>query len=685
MNTLMAAQKTEPIMSDKNHADFGKGATGRALDELCINTIRTLTIDAVQKAESGHPGLPMGCADFAYILWTKYLKHNPANPSWKDRDRFVLSAGHGSMLLYSLLHLCGYESVSLDEIKNFRQWGSHTPGHPEHEVPGVETTTGPLGQGAGNAVGIAIGEAWQRAVFGEVADHHTYAIVSDGDLMEGVAAEAASLAGHLGLNRLIFFYDDNQVSIEGKTELAYSDDVASRFRGYRWNVISIDGQDHDQIVKALDAARAEKQRPTIIIGKTVIGYGSPKLQGTPKAHSDAFGVEEVAATKRNLGWPDDAFFLVPDSVRARFAEVKTKGIQAEAEWKKRFDSWARANPDRAAAWDACWEKKIPADLEKQMPKFDPAKPDATRNAGGKVVELLFKTVPAFIGGSADLAPSTKTWIKEYGSFEKETPSGRNLHFGVREHGMGAILNGLAYHGGFIPFGSTFFVFSDYMRPAMRLAALGRLQVIYVFTHDSIFVGEDGPTHEPVEQAASLRAMPNMTVIRPGDSAETAYAWIAALNNRQGPTSLLLTRQNLPQIDRTRYGKAADLLKGAYVLAGAPDEKILFLATGSEVHLALAAHEKLLAEGIGSRVVAMPSWELFEKQDRKYKDSVIPPSLKKRIAVEAGAALGWDRYMGPEGVFIGMTRFGASAPYKVNAEKFGFTVENVLARARQLLG
>ncbi len=683
METVMGQEKA--AMGEMKHPEFGRGLTGQALDQLCINTIRTLTIDAVQKAESGHPGLPMGCADFAYILWTRFLKHNPANPFWKDRDRFVLSAGHGSMLLYALLHLCGYESVSLDDIKQFRQWGSKTPGHPEHrDTPGVETTTGPLGQGVGNSVGIAIAEAWQRAVFGKIVDHYTYAIVSDGDLMEGVAAESVSLAGHLGLGRLIFFYDDNQVTIEGKTELAYSDDVAGRFKGYHWHVLQIDGHDHDQIVKALDAARAEKERPTIIIGKTTIGFGSPKFQGTPKAHSDAFGPEEVAATKRNLGWPEDAFFLVPDAVRKHFDEVKKKGVLAEAGWVKRLDAWATANPDRASQWEKCWDKAVPADLEKQMPKFDISKPEATRNSGGKVLELLFKTIPSLIGGSADLAPSTKTWIKEFGSFEKETPSGRNLHFGVREHGMGAILNGLAYHGGFIPFGSTFFIFTDYMRPAMRLAALGHLQVIYVLTHDSIFVGEDGPTHEPVEHIASFRAMPNMTVIRPSDSNETGYAWIAALNNREGPTCLLLTRQNVPVIDQTRYGKAEGLLKGAYVLAGAPEEQILFLATGSEVHLALQAHEQLKAGGIGSRVVAMPSWELFEKQDQKYRDGVIPPALKKRLAIEAGVALGWERYLGAGGTFIGMSRFGASAPYKVNAEKFGFTLENVLARAKQLL-
>lgn len=683
METLIESEKA--AMSGTKHAEFGKGATGKALDELCINTIRTLTIDAVQKAESGHPGLPMGCADFAYILWTRFLKHNPANPEWKDRDRFVLSAGHGSMLLYSLLHLCGYKSVSLDDIKQFRQWGSRTPGHPEHEdTPGVETTTGPLGQGAGNAVGIAIAEAWQRAVFGEVADHYTYAIVSDGDLMEGVAAEAVSLAGHLGLGRLIFFYDDNEVTIEGKTDLAYSDDVAKRFEGYKWQVLKIDGQDHDQIVKAIEAAKADGDRPTIIIGRTTIGFGSPKLQGTPKAHSDAFGAEEVAATKRNLGWPEDAFFLVPDAVRTRFADVKAAGARAEAEWQKRFDAWAKAAPDRAQLWNDCWDKKVPSDLVRLMPKFDPAKPDATRNAGGKVLEVLFKAVPSLMGGSADLAPSTKTWVKEFGSFQKATPSGRNLHFGVREHGMAAILNGLAYHGGFIPFGATFFVFSDFMRPAMRLAALGHLQVIYVFTHDSIFVGEDGPTHEPIEQIASLRAMPNMTVIRPSDSNETACAWIAALNNRKGPTCLLLTRQNLPVIDQARYGKADGLFKGAYVLASSPDEKILFMATGSEVHLVLEAHEKLKAEGIGSRVVAMPSWELFEKQDEAYRNSVIPPALRKRLAVEAGVSLGWDRYLGPDGRFVGMSRFGASAPYKVNAEKFGFTVDNVLTQARKLL-
>jgi transketolase len=662
------------------------------IESLVPKTLATLAVDAVQKAESGHCGLPMGCADFAFVLWTKYMKFNPANPHWANRDRFVLSAGHGSMLIYSLLHLTGFEKMTLDQLKNFRQWGSLTPGHPEsHETEGVEVTTGPLGQGTGNSVGLAMAQKHYAATFNTpelpISDHKVYAIVSDGDLQEGISHEAAALAGHLGLDNLVWFYDDNSVSIEGMTSLSYSDDVPSRFKGYHWHVISINGNDQTQIDAALKEALATKGQPTIIIGKTVIGKGSPKLQGTPKAHSDAFGPEEVAATKRNLGWPEDAQFLVPERVKAFFAEKRKVWAKEEADWNKLFADYTAKNPEKAQLWKDFLAKKLPSDLASLLPKYGPEKQIATRNAGGEILKVLFGAVPNLIGGSADLAPSTKTWIKEFGSFEKGNYGGRNFHFGIREHGMGAICAGIGYYGGLIPFGSTFFVFTDYMRPPIRLAAISGIQTIYVFTHDSICVGEDGPTHEPVEHLATIRAIPRAIDFRPSDANEAGYAWIAALEHKHEPTCIMLTRQNIQVFDRTKTSPAAGALKGGYTLwdskAGATPE-IILIGTGSETQLAYQAGEKLAAEGKNVRVVSLPSWALFEKQTQEYRDSVLPPAVTKRIAVEAGIRLGWERYTTTGGKFVGVDKYGASAPYQRILKEYGITVEHVLEVAKSLL-
>jgi transketolase len=659
------------------------------IEKLVVNTIKTLTIDAIEKAKSGHPGLPLGCADFAFVLWTQFLKFNPANPKWHDRDRFVLSAGHGSMLLYALLHLSGFKQVTLDQIKNFRQWGSHTPGHPESfETEGVEVTTGPLGQGAGNSVGMAMAQKFYAATFNTpeftVSDNRVYAIVSDGDLQEGISHEAAALAGHLGLDNLVWFYDDNQVSIEGKTDLAYSDDVPSRFKGYHWHVISIDGHDHAQIQSALKEARATSGRPTIIIGKTIIGQGSPKLQGTPKAHADAFGPEEVAATKRNLGWPEDAQFLVPARVTEFFDKKQKEWAKLEDDWNALFKKYAQKHPEKAQLWADFLSKKLPSNLEKILPVFAVDKPQATRASGGDVLKVLLAAVPNLVGGSADLAPSTKTWIKEAGSFQKGAYSGRNFHFGIREHGMGAAMAGMGYYGGLIPFGSTFFVFTDYMRPPIRLSGLSRIQGIYIMTHDSVFVGEDGPTHQPVEQLATVRAMPNVSLIRPADANETSYAWLAALRKQDGPTVLCFTRQNVPVLDRAKCAPASGVLKGAYTLyetKPGQTPEIILIGTGSEVAICFEAAIKLGAEGRAIRVVSMPSWDLFEAQPQTYKDSVLPPQIKRRIVVEAGISMGWERYIGPEGKMISRDHYGASAPYERLAKEFGFTAENVVSVAR----
>ncbi len=665
--------------------------TGPDLDTLCVNTLRFLAADAVQKAKSGHPGMPMGAAPMAYVLWSRFLRHNPADPAWPDRDRFVLSAGHGSMLLYGLLHLTGYD-LPMGEIERFRQWGSRTPGHPEfHLTPGVEATTGPLGQGVANAVGMAIAERHLAARFNQpghaIVDHHTYGICSDGDLMEGVAAEAVSLAGHLGLGRLILLYDDNQVSLAGKAALSFSEDVPRRFQGYGWHTeIVPDGNDLEAIDKAIRGALAEQDRPSLICVRTVIGYGAPKKAGTHEAHGEPLGEAELRGAKQALGWPLEPPLLVPDAARARFREALARGARWQGEWQARVDAWAKAHPDLAAQWRDGQTGTLAPGWDAALPAFAPDTPTATRDASGAVLATVSPRLPALIGGDADLAPSTRTLVKGAGSFLKGSYAGRHLHFGVREHGMGGICNGLAYHGGLLVFCGTFFNFSDYMRPAVRLAALSGLPVIYVWTHDSIALGEDGPTHQPVEQLASLRAMPNLVVIRPADANETVVAWTVALRRRHGPTALVLTRQKVPVLDRAVYAPAEGLARGAYVLADAPGGRpeLILIGTGSEVALVVAAHAALVAEGVRARVVSMPSWELFQAQPADYRESVLPPAGGRRLAVEAAVTFGWERWIGPEGAILGLDRFGASAPGEATMRELGFSVEHVLARARALL-
>jgi len=663
------------------------------LDQLCINTLRTLAMDAVQKANSGHPGMPMGAAPMAYILWTRFLKHNPANPHWPNRDRFVLSAGHGSMLLYGLLHLTGYD-LPLEELRNFRQWGSRTPGHPEHGLtPGVETTTGPLGQGFANGVGMAIAERFLAEHFNRpghtVVDHTTYAIVSDGDLMEGVASEAASLAGHLGLGKLIYLYDDNHISIEGSTDLAFTEDVECRFQAYGWHVQRVDyGNDLAAITAAIEAAQATTEQPSLIMVHTHIAYGSPGKQDTAEAHGAPLGEEEVRRTKENLGWPTEPPFYIPDEVLLRFREAVDRGQAWEAEWQARFETYAAEYPQLAAEWQTAMNGQLRAGWDADLPDFVPADgPLATRKASGQVLNAIAPYLPTLLGGSADLAPSNKTLLEEYESIKDDDFSGRNLHFGVREHAMGSITNGMALHGGLIPYTGTFLIFSDYMRPPIRLAAMMGLPVVFIFTHDSVWLGEDGPTHQPIEQLAALRAIPNLIVLRPADAAETVEAWRVALEHRDGPVALALTRQKLPVLDRTELADADGVARGAYVLADAEGERpdILLIATGSEVYLALEAREQLAEQGVEARVVSMPSWELFDQQPQAYRDQVLPPTVTARLAIEAGVPQGWHRYVGSAGELIGLDRFGASAPYKVLMEKFGFTVENIASRALALLG
>jgi transketolase len=656
------------------------------LEQLSVNTIRTLSIDGVQKANSGHPGMPMGMADAAYVLWTKFLKHHPADPSWPDRDRFVLSAGHGSMLLYSLLHLTGYD-LSLEQLKQFRQWDSQTPGHPEFgHAPGVETTTGPLGQGFATGVGMAIAERMLAEEFNrpgfEIVDHNTYAIVSDGDLMEGVSHEAASLAGHLGLGKLIYLYDDNRITIEGETDLTFSEDVRERFNSYGWFVLAADGHDREAVAQAIRQAQAETERPSIIICRTIIGFGSPNKQDTAGVHGSPLGDAEVRLTKEALGWPVDAQFLIPDLVLAHFRAALEKGAASQLAWESLFSGYADAYPHLADEWRRRIAGDLPESWEEALPQFEPGDgPVATRAAGGKIMNAIAPSVPELAGGSADLHPSTKTYLNSYPAMQKEVPGGRNLHFGIREHAMGAIMNGMALHGGLRPYGSTFLVFADYMRPSIRLAALMSLPVVYVFTHDSIFVGEDGPTHQPVEQAASLRVIPNLTVIRPADARETAGAWRRILEHRQGPVALLLSRQKLPVLDQA---KPEAVEKGAYVIADVEAPQIILIASGSEVSLALEAQAHLLEEGIRARVVSMPSWELFDAQPQEYRDTVLPPQVTTRLAIEAGAPMGWERYVGAAGEVVGMDRFGASAPARILAEHFGFTPEAVASRAKACL-
>lgn len=653
------------------------------LQNKAINTLRFLSADAVQKANSGHPGLPMGAAAMAFTIWTRHLRHSPRNPKWMGRDRFILSGGHGSALLYSLLHLSGYD-LSLEQLQNFRQWGSLTPGHPEYGLtPGVEVTTGPLGQGFANGVGMAIAAAHLAAVFNkpghELIDPFIYAIVTDGDLMEGVAAEAASLAGHLSLGKLIYLYDDNNISIDGSTDLAFTEDRAKRFEAYGWHIQRVDdGNDVDAIDSAIKAAKADP-RPSLILCKTVIGFGSPNRQGTQKAHGEPLGDDELNAAKENLGWEKEPRFLIPEDVLAFYRQAVDRGRELEADWKMRREAYSRLFPDLGAEFNRrVLMNKLSADWEASLPTF-PAdvKGMATRAASGKVINAIAAKLPELIGGSADLAPSNNTKIEGVPAFQKESPAGRNFHFGVREHAMGSILNGMAVFGGVIPYGATFLVFADYMRAAIRLAALSHYPAIFIFTHDSVGLGEDGPTHQPVEHLTSLRLIPNLVVIRPADANETAQAWKVAISRRDGPTALAFTRQNVPTLD---VGHASGLSRGAYVLKDFGDPEIILMASGSEVSLALEAAQKLAEEGKGVRVVSFPSWELFEKQDEAYRESVLPKNIQKRLAVEAGSSLGWERYASS---VIGIERFGASAPAKVIFEKLGFTVENVVAKAKAL--
>ncbi|MGY0611787.1 transketolase [Luteimonas sp. A501] len=678
-----------------------------SLDQRCIDTLRFLSVDMVQKADSGHPGLPLGAAPMAYVLWQRFLKHNPANPLWSDRDRFVLSAGHGSALLYSLLHVTGYD-LTLDDIKQFRQWGSKAPGHPERgHTPGVEVTTGPLGQGFANAVGMAMAEAQLAARYNRpghvVVDHRTWVIASDGDLMEGVASEAASLAGHLKLGKLNVFYDDNSVTLAAGTDITFTEDRAARFFAYDWHVETVDdGNDVAAIERALQRAHDETTRPSLVLVRTHIGYGSPE-QDSYKAHGSPLGEEGVAATKRKLGWPEQPAFLLPDDAMAHFRSALDRGKRGQDAWQQRFDAYADAYADDARELRTSLEATLPDGWDADIPVFPAdAKGMATREAGGKVLSAIAPKLPALTGGSADLDPSTYTAVKGLGDFDpRATPgedeqgsagggwshAGRNLHFGVREHAMGAICNGLAAHGGIIPYDATFLIFSDYMRPPMRLAALMRLHVVHVFTHDSIALGEDGPTHQPVEQLAGLRSVPGLLVIRPADANETAVAWRVAIEARDRPVTLALSRQKVPTLDRDKYASADGLRKGAYVLldaeGGKPD--VIVIGTGAETGLALAAVEKLQGEGVAARAVSMPCWELFDEQPQKFRESVLPSSVPARLAVEAGSPQGWHRYVGDHGDVLGVDRFGASAPGSEMLERYGFTVDNVCARARALLG
>ena len=660
------------------------------LDQLCINTIRTLAMDGVQKANSGHPGMPMGMAAPAYVLWTRFLKHNPANPSWPNRDRFILSAGHGSMLLYSLLHLTGYD-LALEELQAFRQWFSRTAGHPEHHIlPGVEATTGPLGQGFATGVGIAIAERFLAATFNrpdlEIFDHYTYAICSDGDLMEGISYEAASLAGHLGMGKLIYLYDDNEISIEGSTDLSFTEDVPARFRACGWHVQEAEGTDLAGIEAAIRAAQEETARPSLIACHTHIGFGSPNKQDTAASHGAPLGEEEVRLTKEALGWPPDAHFLVPEETEVMARQALEQGAIAWAQWKDRFTRYQQAHPQEAALLERMWAGKLPAGWADALPSFSPDDgPLATRKASGAVLTELAPALPTLIGGSADLAPSTNTYLKAYDDFQPDTPTGRNLRFGVREHAMGAIANGIALHGECIPYGGTFMVFSDYMRAPVRLAALMKLRVVYVWTHDSVWLGEDGPTHQPIEHLMSLRAIPNLAVIRPADANETAAAWQVALTRKTGPTALILSRQKLPILVETTPDPAETVARGAYVVADAPaTPDVILIATGSEVPLALEARQMLAEEDVAARVVSMPCWKLFDAQPEAYRNDVLPPQIRARLAIEAGATLGWAKYVGLDGDVIGLDRFGASAPYQVLQEHFGFTPQKVVQRALKLL-
>jgi transketolase len=660
-----------------------------SLEHMSINSIRFLAADAVEEAQSGHAGTPMGAASTAYVLWQHFLRHSPTQPEWFDRDRFVLSSGHASMLLYALLHLTGYE-LSLEDLKDFRKWDSLTPGHPEfRHTPGVEATTGPLGQGFATAVGLAMAEAHLAARYNKpdvppIVDHHTYVLASDGDLMEGVASEAASLAGHLRLGKLICFYDDNHVTIEGSTQLAFTEDRATRFQAYGWHVQCIDdANDLDSIAAAIKEARAMTERPSLIAIQSIIGYGSPGKQGTSAAHSDPLGEEDLLAAKKNLGWPYTEPFYIPLEVLEHYRAAVETGKQRVAEWTSRLETYRSKHPRDAAEFERVMRRELPDDWEKHLPTFEANSKDvATRKANEPIINCLAPTISELMGGSADLAPSNMTLIEGCEDFAPGQYQGRNLRFGVREHAMGAIVNGLALHGGVLPYGATYFTFCDYMRPAIRLGAMMRLPLIYLFTHDSIALGQDGPTHQPVEQLFGLRSVPNLTVIRPCDANEASEAWRMAIRNKQGPTCLILSRQDVPVLDRQKYAPARGLEKGAYVLSeakgGKPD--LILIATGSEVHLALDAQLRLAEMGVYARVVSMPSWELFAAQPLSYKEGVFPPDVKARVAIEAGSTLGWERWVGDEGKIVGCDRFGASGPSDRLLEEFGFTIENIASIA-----
>jgi transketolase len=692
------------------HADVDTPASADDRDQLCINTIRMLSIDAVQKADSGHPGMPMGAATMAYVLWTRHLRHNPRNPTWPDRDRFVLSAGHASMLLYSLLFLTGYD-LTMDDIEQFRQRKSRTPGHPEHGcTPGVEVTTGPLGQGFANSVGLAIAERWLAATFNrqgdDVVDHFTYVLASDGDLMEGVASEAASLAGTLQLGRVIVLYDANLITLSATTNVTFTEDVGARFEAYGWHVQWIDGHDVAAVDAALSVARGIQDRPSLIVARTHIGYGSPHKQDTWHAHGEPLGVDEVRLTKRALGWPEDRTFYVPDEALRTFRESVERGADLEAAWRRRLDRYGVAHPEMADTFARALAGALPDRWETHLPIFTPADGEmATRDAGGQTINALAAVVRNLVGGSADLDPSTRTALKGCGDFQSAHTAvggtawptqgaaggvwgyaGRNIHFGLREHAMTAVLTGMALHGGLLSFGATFLSFSDYMRPSIRLAALSHARVIYVWTHDSIALGEDGPTHQPVEQLAGLRAMPNMTVVRPSDATETVEAWRVALTHTEGPVGLVLTRQKVAVIDRKTFAPASGLAQGAYVLADASGSapEVILIATGSEVSIALEAHERLTKDGVRSRVVAMPCWELFDVQPQSYRDAVLPPSVRARVSIEAASPFGWERYVGLAGATIGVTHFGASAPGPIVMREFGFTPEHIVETAKAVL-
>ncbi len=655
------------------------------IDELCIQTIRFLSVDGVQKAKSGHPGMPMGMAPAAYTLWTKYMRHNPANPKWDGRDRFVLSAGHGSMLLYSLLHLTGYD-MSLEDLKNFRQWGSKTPGHPEFgHTPGVEATTGPLGQGISNAVGMAIAEKYLAQRYNKdgfnLFDYNVYVIAGDGCLQEGVASEACSLAGHQGLDNLIVIYDDNYITIDGKTSLSFTEDRAKRFEAYGWDVqvVGGDGNDMDAFEKALKKAQAVKGKPSIIQLRTHIGFGSPNFQDTHTAHGAPLGEDEIKLMKKNFGWDPEKTFVVPDEVFEHTQKMKSKGSEVEKQWNELFASYSEKYPDLAGEIKDAKAGKVGIDIESLLPKFDDGAV-ATRKASGQTLDAVMPSTPLVLGGSADLTPSNNTQFKGAEDFQKDNRGGRYIRYGVREHAMGAIMNGISVSGLMRAYGGTFFVFSDYMRPAIRVAAMSGYPSIFVFTHDSIGLGEDGPTHQPIEQIASLRAMPNLLVIRPADANETTQAWKFILEYNEGPVAILLTRQNIKVLEPNK-----NLEKGAYVLVKQAEPDVLIMSAGSEVEIALDAADKLAAEGVKAQVVNMPCWKLFEKQDKAYKDSVLPPNVKARVAVEAGVESGWGKWLGEKGVFVGMSSFGASAPYKACYEKFGITADNVVEAAKKSIG